>query len=146
MQSGELFSIPVNFLYGHFFSIKQLEEEKILLSEKIQNCGRPLQGFDDTFRTAMMFLGNPRILWASERIEDKRTVLKLAFSEKLPHCRKEGFRTARTALPFRLLEGLEGGGKGMVRMDVNSSNHLFKTLEEWNSLLHGSSLDNSLSL
>ena len=97
--------------------IRKLEEEKILLQEKVSNCGRPLQSFDDTFRTAMIFLANPQNLWASERIEDKRTVLKLAFSAKLPYCRKNGFRTARTSLPFSLLEGVEGGTNEMVRGD-----------------------------
>ncbi len=94
--------------------VRKLEEEKILLQEKIENCGRPLQNFDDTFRTAMTFLANPQNLWASDRIEDKRSVLKLVFAEKLPYCRKDGFRTARISLPFCLLEGLKGGKNEMV--------------------------------
>jgi site-specific DNA recombinase len=97
--------------------VRKLEEGKILLQEKIQNCGRPLQSFDDTFRIAMTFLANPKNLWASERIEDKRSVLKLVFAEKLPYCRKDGFRTARISLPFSLLKGLKGGKNEMVRGD-----------------------------
>ncbi|WP_258195682.1 hypothetical protein [Nitrosomonas ureae] len=36
--------------------IRQLEEEKIEIDEKIAKCGRPLQSFDETFRTAFSFL------------------------------------------------------------------------------------------
>ncbi len=96
--------------------VRKLEEEKILLREKIENCGRPLQSFDDTFRTAMTFLANPQNLWASERIEDKRSVLKLVFAEKLPYCRKDGFRTAAISLPFSLLDDLKGGDYAMVEL------------------------------
>lgn len=31
--------------------VKKLEEENIVLKEKIQNCGRPLESFDKTFQT-----------------------------------------------------------------------------------------------
>lgn len=39
--------------------IRKLEEEKIILDEKIAKCGRPLHSFDETFRTAFTFLSNP---------------------------------------------------------------------------------------
>lgn len=93
-----------------------LEKEKILLKERMQNCGRPLASFDETFRTAMDFLANPCNLWASERIEDKRTVLKLVFASKLPYDRKEGFRTAPIAQPFLLFQGFQGHESEMVRV------------------------------
>jgi site-specific DNA recombinase len=41
----------------------------------------------------MEFLENPYKLWTSDFIEDKRTVLKLAFAEPIVYERKEGFRT-----------------------------------------------------
>jgi hypothetical protein len=63
-------------------------------------CGRPQRGFNESVRTALDFLGNPRKLWDSERIEHKRTVLKLAFGDRLAYVRNEGFRTANLALPF----------------------------------------------
>ena len=95
--------------------ISRLEEQKVLLTEKVQNCGRPLKPFDESFRTAMTFLGNPIKLWSSDRLEDKRMVLRLAFAEKLHYQRNEGFRTAQTALPFRLLMGLKEGKRDMAR-------------------------------
>ena len=43
---------------------------------------------------------NPCYLWESDRIEDKRAVLKLTFAERLAYTRGEGFRTALTSSPF----------------------------------------------
>lgn len=34
--------------------IRDLQEEKIYLSEKVQICSRPMDSFTDTFRTAVM--------------------------------------------------------------------------------------------
>ncbi len=34
------------------YEIARLEEQKVLLKEKIENCGRPLEPFEDCFRTA----------------------------------------------------------------------------------------------
>lgn len=78
------------------------------MSENIANCGKPVRGFDESFRTAMAFLANPWKLWASEALEDKRAVLKLAFADRLAYVRNEGFRTAETTLPFKVLGGFEG--------------------------------------
>ena len=98
--------------------LRNLEEEKVLFREKIEKCGRPLEPFEDSFRTAMTFLANPCYLWSSDRLEDKRMVLRLVFAQKLPYQRNEGFRTAKKedfSLPFRLLGNLEGGKYEMVR-------------------------------
>ena len=95
--------------------IEKLEGQKIILHEKIQNCGRPVADFDDTFRTAMEFLGNPYKLWTSDRLEDKRLVLRMVFSDKLPYQRNEGFRTPETTLPFKALGSFCGGENKMAR-------------------------------
>lgn len=87
--------------------IQTLEAEKVELLEKIKKSGRPVRGFDKSFRTAMQFLANPCILWNSERFEDKRAVLKLAFASKLAYSRNEGFRTPETTLPFKALGGIQ---------------------------------------
>ena len=83
--------------------IKGLEDRKILLSENIVTNGRPLRSFDETLRTAFDFLASPCQLWTSERLEDKRTVLRLAFTERLAYVRNEGFRTPNLSLPFKSL-------------------------------------------
>ncbi|HKJ61633.1 MAG TPA: recombinase family protein [Hyphomicrobiales bacterium] len=89
--------------------IRALEERKIELSEKIGECGRPLGGFDETFRTAMSFLANPCKLWVSDRLDYKRTVLKLVFADRLYYIRNEGFRTADLSIPFKVLADLREG-------------------------------------
>lgn len=94
--------------------IRKLDEEKTELQEKIKNCGRPLKSFDETYRTAMGFLGNPHEIWINGSLEDKRNVLKLVFAEKLQYSKNEGYRTAATSLPFRVLEGLQEGNVEMV--------------------------------
>jgi site-specific DNA recombinase len=88
--------------------IKALEERQIFLAEKIASTGRPVRSFDETLRTAFDFLASPCQLWASERLEDKRTVLKLAFADRLAYVRNEGFRTPNFSLPFKALGHFEG--------------------------------------
>jgi len=97
--------------------ITNLEQEKIAMSEQIAACGRPVRGFDETFRTAMAFLASPWKLWHSEALEDKRAVLKLTFADRLSYVRNQGFRTAETTLPFRVLSGLSEA----KRLPKNSS-------------------------
>ena len=94
--------------------IKTLEEEKLVITEKIANCGKPVRDSQTTLRTALQFLSNPYILWGSKQLEDKRAVLKLAFSERLAYVRNEGFRTAKTTLPFNMLGGFSDGDKVLV--------------------------------
>ena len=96
--------------------IRNLEEQKAALTEKITQCGRPLADFDTIYRTALTFLGNPQKLWASNRLEDKRIVPKLAFSTPLTYARNEGYRTAETTLPFKVLEEFRNQRSGMVRL------------------------------
>ena len=83
--------------------IKALEDRKIVLVEKIGATGPPARSFDETLRTALQFLASPCQLWNSDRFEDKRTVLKLAFVDRLVYKRNEGFRTPHFSLPFKAL-------------------------------------------
>lgn len=94
--------------------IVRLEEQKVSLTEKVQKCGRRLEPFDETFRTAITFMANPCKLWDSGNIEARRLVLRLAFTRKLSYCRKEGFRTAELATPFKVLAAVESRKNEMV--------------------------------
>lgn len=94
--------------------IKELEESKVVLDEKIANCGRALPSFEDHSRTAMKFLENPYELWASDALEDRRNVLKLCFTGKLCFDKNEGFRTVPKSLPFRVLEDFSDPKSDMV--------------------------------
>jgi site-specific DNA recombinase len=87
--------------------VHELEMEKSVLSEKIAQCGRPLTNFDDSYRTAIEFLENPLNLWNSNRLEDKRAVLKLVFAQRISFQRQSGFRTVKTSIPFSLFNGLD---------------------------------------
>ncbi|WP_166417433.1 hypothetical protein [Cochlodiniinecator piscidefendens] len=94
--------------------LREIEEQKTFLTEKIQKCGKLIAPFDQAYRTAFDFLGNPSKLWASERFEDKRAVLKLVLAERLPYTRNEGYRTAQTSLLFKALEDFCQGKFEMV--------------------------------
>ncbi len=96
--------------------VRKLEEEKVALNEKIKNCGRPLKSFDQTFEPAFRFLANPYKLWESDRLEDKRSVLKLVFAERLPYERNVGLRTPALSLPFCLIGQLKGSDYTMVEL------------------------------
>ncbi len=94
--------------------VQKLEEEKFAIKERMANYGRPASSFEDTLRTALDFLSNPWNLWASDRLEDRRTVLKLTFARRLEYDRGEGFRTADLSFPFKVLGSILGEEKGMV--------------------------------
>ncbi|MGH8559392.1 MAG: hypothetical protein ACRESZ_18480 [Methylococcales bacterium] len=95
--------------------IQELEAQKIELKEKLASGGKPVRGVEESFRTVMAFLAKPHQLWLSERLEDKRAVLKLTFSDHLTYGRNEGFRTAKTASPFSLLADFPGDENRMAR-------------------------------
>ena len=94
--------------------IGELQLEKQIMQEKVANCGRPLRGFDESFRTAMDFLANPYELWGTGRMEDRHAVMKLTFADRLAYVRGEGFRTPETTLPFKALGNFSGGKNKMV--------------------------------
>ncbi len=94
--------------------IRKLEEERHVIRERIALADGPAGRFDETFRTAMDFLANPWKLWSSGRLEDRQTVLKLVFADRLRYARNEGFRTADLSLPFKVLTDFSGAEKRMV--------------------------------
>ncbi len=83
--------------------IKNLEEQRVVLQEKIQKCGQFDNAVDETARTALRFFAKPHQLWLSGDIKIQRLVLKATFSRPLAYYRKEGYRTADLSLPFSLL-------------------------------------------
>lgn len=89
--------------------IAKLEEEKLVVRESMADAKRPKSSFDDTLRTALGFLANPWDQWVSGKLENRRTVLKLAFADRLRYARETGFRTANLSLPFRVLGALGDG-------------------------------------
>lgn len=94
--------------------LKEMETQKLFLTEKLAETGKPATPFSKSFRTAFDFLANPWNLWASDNIEDKRAVLKLVFADHLAYCRKQGVRTAKTTIPIKALGGFFGVEKEVV--------------------------------
>lgn len=95
--------------------IKELEIYRAETEEKVANCGRPLSGFDSTYRTAMEFLENPYKLWENNNLAAKRAVIKLTFASDIVYSRNGGYQTKNTAIPFKFFNDLEGneGGPSM---------------------------------
>ena len=87
------------------------------------------------FEHAMQFLSNPKKLWGSKRLEDKKTVLKLAFQERLPYHRETGFRTPKTTIPISTLAGISMDKSKMAHLSRETSNTLFEALSDWNTQL-----------
>ncbi len=83
--------------------ITELEREKQLLIESGKGMLQSKPSFERSFRTAITFLANPQKLWINGNLAAKRTLLKLAFADKLIFDRENGLRTAQTTLPFRVL-------------------------------------------
>ena len=94
--------------------IAKLEREKLVLEEKRLTSGSPRGRFEDMFELAMGFLANPSKLWVSGSHAHRRLVLKLTFADRLSYCRKSGFRTPETTLPFKALGSFREGENVMA--------------------------------
>ncbi|MGA0542951.1 hypothetical protein ACO2Q5_20320 [Neotabrizicola sp. VNH66] len=105
--------------------ISRLEDEKLLIREKMATATRPASSLDKTPRTALDFLANPWKLWKSDRLEDKQTVLKLAFADRPRHTRKRGFRTADLSMPFKILTQVSGA-KSLVAEGMGLKDNLLQ--------------------
>ena len=94
--------------------IDDLQGKKLLIEEKLAQCGRPLRPYNEMYRTALQFLQDPHKIWAYGRFEDKRAVLKLAFTDRLTYVRNEGYRTPDLSIPFKALGDFYGEKMQMV--------------------------------
>ncbi|MDT0499313.1 hypothetical protein RM530_18390 [Algiphilus sp. W345] len=89
--------------------VTKLEHDKVALHEKIMQVGKPLRPFNEALQTALALLASPWKLWESGALAEQRTLMKLAFTERLRYLRGEGFQTTSTALPFKALACLTTG-------------------------------------
>ena len=88
--------------------LARLERDKLIAQEKLGKTGEPAHSFDQLFELAYALLASPWKLWESGQLTLQRTVLKLAFAERITYCRKTGLRTPETTLPFKALAGVQG--------------------------------------
>ncbi len=105
--------------------IEELENQKLVLSDRMAQTEQPRASFDESLRTALAFLEKPWKLWAHGDYEHKRLLLQLAFSKRIEWVLNQGLRTAELSLPFRALASFssvgEGGGGGdWIRTSVRS--------------------------
>ncbi len=94
--------------------LHEIEDQNLFLREKLAALDAHRPSFKAAFRTAFEFLANPWKLWASNRLEDKRAVLKLVFTAPLAYDRKTGLRTAKITSPFKALKDLSNQNSIMV--------------------------------
>ena len=92
----------------------KLEREKRLLTEKAARIVPPKGRLEEFIEPALEFLGNPWNLYENGSLALKRTVLRLAFAEPVRYSRDSGYRTAKTALPFKLLAEISTSKGEMV--------------------------------
>ncbi|MEL6171837.1 MAG: recombinase family protein [Pseudomonadota bacterium] len=97
--------------------IETMERERLVLTEKLQNSGRPKYTFSQLFELSMRFLSNPCKIWRSGRLDLQKTVLRLVFSEPIHYCRDNGFLNTNFSIPFNMLGGqnmpiLQNGAAG----------------------------------
>ncbi|WMS43118.1 recombinase family protein [Acuticoccus sp. MNP-M23] len=89
--------------------IAKLQREQAVVAERLAETAKPRRTFEESFELALSFLSNPWKLWAPDSLALKRTVLRLAFSERIAYRRGEGLRTPKIAMPFKALEAFCGG-------------------------------------
>jgi hypothetical protein len=83
--------------------IKMLEEQRLVYEDKIKNCGRVIENFEELARTTFQFLANPHEYWLRGDLHGKRRLLKATFTHPLAYNRNRGYRTAAISLPFSVL-------------------------------------------
>ena len=71
--------------------IAMLENDKLLLTERIEHSTPTPDRFETLFKLAMDFLSNPWKAWKNGSFVLRRTILKLTFAEPLQYCRKTRF-------------------------------------------------------
>ena len=97
--------------------IDKLEKEKLVIAERLHAEPAKHRPFDEVFELTLKFLSNPYNIWKNGRAEDRKTVLRLVFSEPLKFARNEGFRTPKTSSVFNALKRFEGLKSGLAERE-----------------------------
>ena len=71
--------------------ISKLEQNKLLIEDKVAATGAPRQPFDKMFELACMFLASPCKDWDTDRFKLLRLVFKLTPAGRVENCKAEGF-------------------------------------------------------
>ena len=95
-------------------SIQDLEKQKIVLDEKLKNRKRLQPSFERAFKTALVWLTNPAMLWDTGCLADRKSLLKILFTDNLRYDKNDGFLNLPIAQPIRLCRQFAGGHYDMV--------------------------------
>ena len=94
--------------------IAALETEKLVAIERLSSAGAPQRSFEECIELSMRFLSSPWKIWTSGRLELQKTVLRLAFTERLAYRKNEGYRTPELSFPFKTLSQIQNQQCEMV--------------------------------
>ena len=95
--------------------VEQMEQTKLAIVQKCQILAKPQRGYSEMFEHALRFLSNPWNIWENGSFLDRRNVLKLAFTGKIPYTRENGFSNTKISIPFKVLGSNFGTEKVMAR-------------------------------
>ena len=95
--------------------IAELDKTRARLQEKACQSLPPKDRIDEFIEHALTFLANPWKIWETGQTTLQRTVLKLAFAERQTYTRNQSYRTPKTTLSFKALEGILEKRENMVR-------------------------------
>lgn len=84
--------------------ITELEQTKLVTAEKIKDSGQNRHSFEEMFELAMGFLPNPWKLWETGNMALRKTVLRLAFKQRISYTRENGFLNPEKSLSFKALD------------------------------------------
>lgn len=86
--------------------IAELERNKLLATEKLEQTSIKNNTKGKSLELSLQILENPKKLWGSGNLMLQKTLLRLAFTDRLTYCRKDGYRTPKMSIPFKALANI----------------------------------------
>ena len=84
--------------------IAKLEEEKLLLTDKLSQNTRPKSTLSEIIEPLRNYLANPWNIYENGSLEVRKTILKTAFAVPLAYNRENGYRTPQVSVIFEFFE------------------------------------------
>ena len=83
--------------------IAKLEEEKLLLTDKLSQNTKPKSTLSEIIELLRDFLSSPWNIYEKGSLEVRKTILKTAFKAPLAYDRQNGYRTPQVSVIFYFL-------------------------------------------
>jgi len=83
--------------------IAKLEEDKLLLTDKLSQNTKPKSTLGEVIELLRDFLSSPWNIYENGSLLVKKTILKTAFAAPLAYDRQNGYRTSQTSVIFDFL-------------------------------------------